>query len=66
MARKYALREQKSCFECFMTEDELQEMKDWITQNFTDKDKAGIFEIYQIDKTFRFGADADRDPFIFV
>lgn len=66
MARKYSLREQKSCFECFMTNEELREMKDWINQNFTKEDKAGIFEIYRSDQSFRFGPDAEKDPFIFV
>lgn len=66
MARRYALREQKSCFECFMSEEELQEMQDWIKKNFTKEDKAGIFEIHGIKDSFRFGDGSDKDPFIFV
>lgn len=66
MAKKYSIRQQKSCFECFMSEEELQQMKEWIAQNFTENDKASIFEVYKFEESFRFGKDSQKDPFIFI
>lgn len=65
-AREFSVREQESCFECFMTDLEVENLKSWISENFKPTDKASILEIHDYENAFRVGPHSDLSPFILV